>query len=66
MIEQITEILSKQQWLLAAILWSAIVKLTALWYAGKNEQKGWFVIIGIFNTLGILPLIYLLIFRREK
>lgn len=46
-------------------IWSGIWKLTGLWYSGKNRQKVWFIFMGIFNTAGILPIIYLMFFRKK-
>jgi hypothetical protein len=37
----------------------------ALWKAGIKKQKAWFVCIFIFNTAGILPILYLA-FRQKK
>ena len=37
----------------------------ALWLAAKNNQKAWFVCIFIFNTLGVLPLIYILTHKKD-
>ena len=37
----------------------------ALWKAGTKRQKAWFVCIFIFNTAGILPILYLA-FRQKK
>ena len=60
---------------LAAIFWLAIClvlvweitwKGLALWRAGRNAQPAWFVCILIFNTLGILPILYLFVFSRKK
>jgi len=37
-----------------------------LWRAGKNDHLLWFIAILVFNTIGILPIIYLLLDRRKK
>ncbi|MES2225464.1 MAG: DUF5652 family protein [Patescibacteria group bacterium] len=53
--------------LLAAVtLWSLAWKGVALWFSARNHQKAWFVVMLIVNTLGILEIIYLLFFRRDK
>ncbi len=41
------------------LIWSAIWKGIALWKSGKRWQLTWFVFLFIFNTAGILPIIYL-------
>ncbi|HLC90147.1 MAG TPA: DUF5652 family protein [Candidatus Nanoarchaeia archaeon] len=55
--------------LLALILigiWSLIWEGLALWHAAQRKQKGWFVAILILNTLGLLPIIYLIWFKDAK
>ena len=52
--------------LLLIIIIELILKGFALWYSARNNQVVWFIVILIFNTLGILPLIYLLFFRKNK
>ncbi len=48
------------------MIWEAIWKAIALWKAGRNNQIAWFVCIFIFNTIGILPIIYIFFFRKNK
>jgi len=43
-----------------------VLKGFAMWRAVKKDHKIWFIIFLIFNTLGILPLIYLIITRKKK
>jgi len=50
--------------LLAA--WEMAWKGVALWRAGKNAHLAWFVCIFIFNTVGILPIIYIFAFSKKK
>ncbi len=52
--------------LIVASLWELVWKGFALWYSAKAKQKAWFVCILIFNTIGILPIIYLLIHKPWK
>lgn len=47
-------------------LWEAAWKGIALWKSGKNKQLAWFVILFIFNTAGILPIIYILFFQKKR
>ena len=51
-------------WIL--IFWTAIWKGIALWKSGRNNHLVWFIFILIFNTAGILPIIYLLFFQPKK
>ena len=52
--------------LIPLIIWDAIWKGIGMWKAGRNNQMAWFVCILIFNTLGILPIIYLAFFQKDK
>jgi len=52
--------------LVVLIVWSLIWKGIGLWFAARNYQKGWYIAILILNTAGILEIIYLLFFRRDK
>ena len=59
--------------LIIAIIVLSIIELIlkgfAMWRAAKKDSKVWFWLILIFNTLGILPLIYLLVTKpagKEK
>jgi hypothetical protein len=44
------------------MIWKGI----ALWKTGRNNQIGWFLAIFIFNTAGILPIIYLAFFQNDQ
>ena len=46
-------------------VWDLVLRLVALWQAGHNNQLAWIICLGIFNTVGILPIIYLLISRNK-
>lgn len=48
-----------------AAIWDSVWKLIGMWKAARNNHLAWFICIFIFNTLGILPIIYLLI-HKEK
>jgi methionyl-tRNA synthetase len=49
-----------------AVVWSMAWKGVALWKAGRNAHLAWFIVMFIFNTLGILPIIYIFAFSRKK
>lgn len=54
-------------WLLIILLlWSLPWKVMALWRSARNDHKVWFVILLIFNTAGILEIIYLLFFGAKN
>lgn len=48
------------------IVWSLAWKGVALWKAARNADKGWFVIILIVNTLGILEIVYIYVFAKKS
>jgi len=52
--------------LLIASIWTIIWKGIGLWYAAQNKHKGWFVAMLVLNTLGLLPIIYLLWFTPKN
>lgn len=37
----------------------------AMWRAARMEKKSWFIALLIINSMGILPLIFLLMTREE-
>lgn len=41
-------------------IWESIWKAIALYKAGGNKDLTWFIFIFVFNTVGILPIIYVL------
>ncbi len=53
-------------WLIPVILIELVLKGFALWRAGRNNHPVWFVVLLIVNSIGILPLIYLLAFDTGK
>ncbi len=46
-------------------IWELIWKGIALWNCGRNNQLSWFVVLLIFNTVGILPIVYLAWFQKK-
>ena len=52
--------------LVILVVWEAVWKLIAMWKAGRNNHLAWFICIAIFNTVGILPIVYLLIERGKR
>ena len=42
-----------------------VLKLFAMWKSVKRDQLGWFIALGIINSIGILPIIYLLIYKDK-
>ncbi|MDE1848944.1 MAG: hypothetical protein KGH55_02840 [Nanoarchaeota archaeon] len=52
--------------LILVCVWDSVWKAIGLWKSGRNKQVAWFVCIFIFNTLGILPIIYILFFQKHR
>jgi hypothetical protein len=48
------------------IFWEIVWKGMALWKSAQRNQLVWFVCILILNTVGILPIIYLLITKGKE
>lgn len=40
-------------------LWSLFWKIFALWHAARKSARGWFIVIMLVNTAGILEIVYL-------
>jgi hypothetical protein len=47
-------------------IWSLVWKALALWKAARQNSPIWFIALLIFNTLGILPILYIYIFSKMK
>ncbi len=47
-------------------LWSLMLKGFALWRSAKYDQKNWFIVILVLNTIGILEIVYLFGFAKKK
>ena len=50
--------------LYAFIAWSIAWEGWALWTAGRNRQKWWFILLLLVHTLGILDIIYIFYIGR--
>ena len=54
-------------WLLAPLaLWSLFWKGLALWRAGRSHQLYWFIALLVINTMGILEIVYLVAFAKDR
>ena len=47
-------------------VWSLIWKGIALWKSAKNTHKIWFIALLVFNTVGILEILYIFLFSKIK
>jgi len=48
------------------VIWEGVWKGIALWRAARNSHLAWFICIIIFNTVGILPIVYIFGFSKKK
>tara|TARA_R100001143_G_scaffold63591_1_gene73029 strand:+ start:50528 stop:50737 length:210 start_codon:yes stop_codon:yes gene_type:complete len=66
------EIFILENWSLFIVLivvlsiWDIFWRFLAMWKAARRSQKGWFICLGIFSTAGILPIIYLLLYKDKS
>jgi hypothetical protein len=60
------QISSMLPWLIPLIIWDVVWKLIAMWKAARNHHILWFILLAVLNTVGILPIIYILIYRGKK
>ncbi len=47
-------------------LWDGVWKMIALWKSARNNQLAWYICLAIFNTAGILPILYLTLFQKPE
>ncbi len=47
-------------------IWDGVWKLIALWKSARHDQLAWFICLAIFNTAGILPILYILFFQKKE
>ncbi len=52
-------------WLLVIILiWTLVWKLVGMWKSARKGHVAWFIIIALFNTVGILSILYVYVFSK--
>lgn len=47
-------------------IWDGTWKLIALWKSARNNQLAWYICLAIFNTAGILPILYIFVFQKPR
>jgi hypothetical protein len=52
--------------ILLLAVWELVWKGFALWRASRNKNLGWFIVMLILNTAGILEILYLFVFSNHK
>ena len=53
-------------WLIPIMIWEITWKAIAMWKSARNNQIGWFIVVLIINSFGILPILYLLFFQNRR
>lgn len=48
------------------LFWEITWKLIAMWKSARKGSVIWFIALALFNTLGILPILYYFIFSEMK
>ncbi len=52
--------------IITLVIIDAVLRLIALWKSARRNQLIWFICLGIINSLGILPAIYLILYRKKE
>lgn len=62
-------VLLKEAWIIPVIvvlvLFEGVMKVIAMWKSARNNHLTWFICIAVFNTIGILPIIYLILEKQK-
>ncbi len=48
------------------LVWDIVWKLFAMWRAARKGQTVWFILLGVLNTCGVLPISYLLFSKPSR
>lgn len=67
--ENYQELVTLFGWLIPVIavlvIWDTTWKLVGMWKAARNNELAWFICIAVFNTIGVLPIIYILLNKKK-
>lgn len=47
-------------------IWSVVWQGFALWYAARNRQIAWFILCLVLSWGGVVPMLYLSLFKKDK
>ena len=65
--DSLGQFFTKYPWLVLLLqLWSIPWKGLALWTAAQREEKIWFVLLLLIQTVGILDIIYIFAIAKHK
>ncbi len=66
-LELINQFFINHSWVLFLIVvWTLFWKGYSLWIASKNDSKKWFITLLIFNTVGILEIIFIFFVAKKQ
>jgi hypothetical protein len=52
--------------LILIAIWDGAWKVVGMWKSARHNQLAWFICLALFNTMGILPIVYLVFFQRDR
>jgi hypothetical protein len=52
--------------MLTLMIWSLPWKAISLWKAARRKDLVWFIVLFLVNTLGVLDILYIFIFSKDK
>jgi len=52
--------------LVPLVIWELLWTGIGTWRAARNKQLYWFIAMLVINSVGILEIVYLLFFRKDK
>jgi len=52
--------------IIVLVIWDGIWKLVGLWKSARNNDMTWFIIIALISSVGIVPIIYILMFQPRQ
>jgi methionyl-tRNA synthetase len=51
-------------WVYPILIWTIAWKAVGAWHAARDNNLIWFISFFIFNTFGVLPIVYIFFFRK--
>ena len=52
-------------WVYPILIWTIAWKAVGAWRAARDGNLLWFISFFIFNTFGVLPIVYIFFFRKS-
>jgi methionyl-tRNA synthetase len=51
-------------WVYPILIWTIAWKAVGAWHSARDNNLIWFISFFIFNTFGVLPIVYIFFFRK--